>query len=241
MIISIYGSPSSGSSTLAIKMARELAEKKKNVILVFADYYTPTFITFFPSEKESSSIGSLLTADSLSSEYILKNLNTVEGNNYITFLSYKKGETLNSYPKYTERRIDELIINLNHLADVVIFDLGTYIFEDKLAIKTIERSDKVLMTITADLKGLSYYHSIKPLMTNSSSLNGDRHIKIINNTTNSDFVDICSDDIGGADVILPFAKNIREQYFNEESLKKIPKGRNYEKNVQKLLKGFDLI
>ncbi len=241
MLISIYGSASSGSSTLAIKLARELSEKKKNVIVCFSDYYTPTFCTFFPSEEDNNSLGELLTADSLSREYITKNLNIVGKNKYISFLSYKQGETVNSYPKYTEKRIEELLIHLSHMADVVIFDIGTNILEDDLGIKALERSDKVIMTISADLKGLSYYNSIKPLMNGSSSIKGENHIRIINNTSGSNFEDIVSDEIGGAEVILPYVKSIKGQYFSEESLKKIPKGRAYEKKIKKLLKSFDLI
>ena len=36
-IIAVMGSPGSGKTTASIKLAAELAEKKKNVILVFCD------------------------------------------------------------------------------------------------------------------------------------------------------------------------------------------------------------
>ena len=63
-IIAVWGSPSSGKSTFSIKLAKELASKKKNVIIVFADNNCPVIPTLIQKEN-SKSLGNILSAVNL--------------------------------------------------------------------------------------------------------------------------------------------------------------------------------
>ncbi len=74
-IIAVWGSPSSGKSTFSIKLAKELASKKKNVIIVFADNNCPVIPTLIQKEN-SKSLGNILSAVNLTKSDILKNLYT---------------------------------------------------------------------------------------------------------------------------------------------------------------------
>ena len=40
-VLAVWGSPSSGKTTVSVKLADYLARKKKNVLLIFADMTTP--------------------------------------------------------------------------------------------------------------------------------------------------------------------------------------------------------
>ncbi|CDI50101.1 chromosome partitioning ATPase [Clostridium tetani] len=44
-IVTIWGNPFSGKTSLSIKIAEKLSLKKKNVIVVFSDIIAPTIIS----------------------------------------------------------------------------------------------------------------------------------------------------------------------------------------------------
>lgn len=128
-MLAIVGSPGSGKTTLAVKLATEIAKKKKNVIVVCSDPFVPSVPFLLPMDTEQEvSLGALLTAPSLAQNKILEACVPVPANEYISLLGYRMGENLMSYPKVTRERAVEFLVCLRHLADYVILDC-TSVFE----------------------------------------------------------------------------------------------------------------
>ena len=94
-MLAIVGSPGSGKTTLAVKLATEIAKKKKNVIVVCSDPFVPSVPFLLPMDTEQEvSLGALLTAPSLTQNKILEACVPVPANEYISLLGYRMGENL---------------------------------------------------------------------------------------------------------------------------------------------------
>ena len=97
-MLAIVGSPASGKTTLAVKLAAEIAKKKKNVIVVCSDPFVPSVPFLLPMDMEQEvSLGALLTAPSLTQNKILEACVPVPANEYISLLGYRMGENLMSF------------------------------------------------------------------------------------------------------------------------------------------------
>ena len=51
-MLAIVGSPGSGKTTLAVKLAAEIAKKKKNVVVVCSDPFVPSVPFLLPMDTE---------------------------------------------------------------------------------------------------------------------------------------------------------------------------------------------
>lgn len=72
-MLAIAGSPGSGKTSLAVKLAAEIAGKRKNVVLVCSDPFVPSIPFLLPMDTEQEvSLGALLTAPALTQEKILQ-------------------------------------------------------------------------------------------------------------------------------------------------------------------------
>ena len=117
-MLAIVGSPGSGKTTLAVKLAAEIAKKKKNVVVVCSDPFVPSVPFLLPMDMEQEvSLGALLTSPALTQNEILEACVSVPANEYISLLGYRMGENLMSYPKVTRERAVEFLVCLRHLAD----------------------------------------------------------------------------------------------------------------------------
>lgn len=238
MILALYGSPASGKSSLALKLAKEFIKKKKQVIVVHTDYYAPAFVTFFPSVEEKGSLGRLLSLPEISQEAILKELNTVKQEDSLAILSYKREENKYLYPEYTKDRAMALLIQLKYMADIVIIDCQTAFYEDLFSITAIEMADKTFCVIESSLKGLSYYKSCMPLL-NETRFSTSKHIKIVQDTQNTGLEDVVSESLSGAGIIFPYVEELKEQFKKETILKNLGnKGKIYEKLIKQLVESI---
>ena len=71
-MLTIMGSPGSGKTTTAVKLARTLAARRKNVILVLCDPFTPVMPALLPAgTAHDISLGALLTEPGLTQGGIL--------------------------------------------------------------------------------------------------------------------------------------------------------------------------
>ena len=56
-IVAVWGSTGSGKTTLSSQLALGLAEKKKDVIIVYTDIITPVIPVLMPELKEQKTMG----------------------------------------------------------------------------------------------------------------------------------------------------------------------------------------
>lgn len=74
-VLAVWGSPASGKTTVAVKLADYLARKKKNVLLIFADMTAPPLPCICASTdlEGERSLGSILAAAHVTENLIKKN------------------------------------------------------------------------------------------------------------------------------------------------------------------------
>lgn len=238
-VLAVMGSPSSGKTTTAIKLASLLAEKKKNVILVFCDPFTPVIPTILPvTVDHETSLGKLLTAPSLTQTMILQACVPTE-NDYISVLGYKKGESLMYYPTILREQVIELFVFLRHLADYVIIDCSSVFEADPTSIVAIEVADQVLKLGTANLKGISYYQTHEKMLVDSCFKKERQKMAIGVLQVGQDW-EAVSSQYGGVDFVLPYVEEL-DQQNNELCLFKslhTTESKAYQREVEHMMKGL---
>lgn len=210
-ILAVMGSPSSGKTTTAVKLASALAKQKKNVIVVFCDPFTPVMpVLLSPNAIHDTSLGELLTAPGLTQANILNACVPVPDSDYISLLGYKSGESLMQYPKITRDKAVEMFVSLRYLADYIILDCAAVFEADPASSVGIEIADQVLQIGTANLKGISYYQSHNPMLADSRFDKGRFHAAIGCLKVGQDW-EAVSGQYGGVDFVLPYVMELERQ------------------------------
>lgn len=152
-VVAVWGSPGSGKTTMAVKIAKYLADKKRNVVLLLCDMTAPMLPCICPaSELECErSLGSVLAAAHVTENLVKNNLITHKRLGYLTILGMLKGENEYTYPPYGEAQARELIDCLREIAPYVVIDCGSYIANDILSAVALMEADSVLRLANADL------------------------------------------------------------------------------------------
>lgn len=216
-VLAVMGSPGSGKTTTAVKLALSLAAQKKNVILVFCDPFTPVIPAILPADAvHDTSLGSLLTAPGLTQTQILNACVPIKESEYISLLGYCGGESLTHYPKITRDKVVEFFVMLRHLADYIIIDCASVFEADPSSIIAIEMADAVLKMGTANLKGISYFQTHCPMLADSR-FRKENHKPAIGNLKVGQDWEAVSGQYGGVEYILPYVAEL-EQQDNELSL-----------------------
>jgi len=237
--IAIWGSPGSGKTTLAIRIAKQLANKKKNVILVHDDIFCPMLPTFFPTldKEEEKSLGAVLTSPMLDQNVIMDHLVLMKHNDYIAFLGHQKGENPLTYAEYTKERVVDLFLLLRHLADYVIIDCSSIITESILTITALEMADQVIRLSTADFKGLSYFKSTLPLLIDQK-FNTESHLRIVSNIKEYQADQTVNNVLRGANIFLPYTQEIEMQHAEGTFFENLnqKRSRKYNQSLKQIIK-----
>lgn len=216
-ILAVMGSPGSGKTTIAVKLAATLARQKKNVIVVFCDPFTPVVpVLLAPDSIHNTSLGELLTAPGLTQTNILNACVPVPDSDYISLLGYKSGESLMQYPKITRDKTVELFVSLRYLADYIILDCAAVFEADPASFVGIEIADRVLRLGTANLKGISYFQTHNPMLKDSRFDKGRFQTAIGCLKVGQDWESV-SGQYGGVGYVLPYVAEL-EQQDNERTL-----------------------
>ena len=150
----------------AVRLAKYLADKRRNVILLLCDMTAPMLPCICPAAdlECERSLGSVLAAAHVSENLVKNNLVTHKRLGYLTMLGMLKGENEYTYPPYNEVQARELIDCLREIAPYVVIDCGSYIANDILSAVALMEADSVLRLANADLKSISYLSSQLPLL-----------------------------------------------------------------------------
>ena len=126
-VVEIYGPESSGKTTVAVRLAKYLADKRRNVILLLCDMTAPMLPCICPAAdlECERSLGSVLAAAHVSENLVKNNLVTHKRLGYLTMLGMLKGENEYTYPPYNEVQARELIDCLREIAPYVVIDCGS--------------------------------------------------------------------------------------------------------------------
>lgn len=236
-MLAVWGSPGSGKTVTAVKIAKHLADRKKNVVLLLCDMTAPMLPCICPpSELECEhSLGSILAATHVSEPLIKHNLVTLKKNSHLTLLGMKKGENEYTYPPYSEVQARELLDGLREIAPVVIVDCGSYIANDILSAVALMESNSVLRLANADLKSVSYLSSQLPLLRDSK-WDADKQYKVASNVKPWQAGEQVSQALGTAAFTLPYSKELEEQYLAGNLLSdlSLKDSRQFRKEIDKI-------
>jgi len=238
-ILAVWGSPGSGKTITAVKLAKALAEKKKNVALVMCDMTAPMLPCICPpSDLECErSLGGILAVPRISDTLIKNNCITHKRLSHLTILGMKKGENEYTYPPYTEKQATEFLDGLRELVPYIIVDCGSYIANDILSAVALMESDSVLRLANCDLKSVGYFSSQLPLLKDTK-WDMDKQYKVASNVKPQQAADHIGKVLGAVAFKLPYSQELEEQYLAGTLLSDLSMkdSRAYRKELERILK-----
>ncbi|ODA43177.1 ATPase involved in chromosome partitioning [Desulfosporosinus sp. BG] len=238
-ILAVWGSPSSGKTVTAVKIARELSLNRKNVAVFFCDGVCPALPTVLKTKKPvEGSLGEVLSAPNLTQELILKNCVCPAKNPYISFLGYKVGENVFTYAEYAKERAVDLLVLLRHIADCVVVDCASSLTDSILSTAALEVADAVLRLGSCDLKGVSYFMSSLPLIADRR-FKPEKHIRVLSNVKPRQDSGGYENTYGGVSYKLPHVAAIEEQFYSLSLLDGLSgkEAKTYETVIREIAEG----
>ena len=211
-VLAVWGSPGSGKTTVAVKLAKYLAGKKRNVILMTCDMTAPMLPCICPPgdlECEHS-LGSVLAAAQVTESLVRHNLITHKRYGHLTLLGMLRGENEYTYPPYSAKQATELITCLREIAPYIIIDCGSYIANDILSAIALMEADSVLRLVNCDLKSISYLSSQLPLLRDNK-WDADKQYKVASNIKPNEASEHVEQVLGTVTFKLPYSAELAGQ------------------------------
>ena len=236
-VLAVWGSPGCGKTTVAVKLAKCLADRKKNVVLLLCDCTTPMLPCIcLPGELEGDhSLRSILAANSITESLVKNNCNTHKRMSHLAVIGLQKGENENCYPPVNEKLLRELMGLLRNMDSHVIIDCGSAIYFDELSTIAILEADAVLRLINCDLKSVSYLSSQQEYLR-MAGFDFDKLYKAVSNVKSNEASQNMEQVLGSAVFTLPHSPELEAQVlagnlFADLSLKD---SRGFRKEIQKI-------
>lgn len=179
-LIAVWGAPCSGKTTIAVKLAWQLAKQGYQVVVLNLDTITPVLPILFPNRQaeELYSVGTALSQVEVTKEGLAKQMVVCKAQPNIGFLGFKDGENDFTYPKVSPTKLEALFTCLEQLAEVVIVDCSSRLD----AVGTgyaLQQADVVIRLTTATTNSLSFFASQLPLL-HKPEYEVDRHCCCLN-------------------------------------------------------------
>lgn len=233
----IWGSPGSGKTLTSVKIAKCLAEQKKNVIIVGCDSETPLIPLLFPDADNVQSLGNLLASPNPTEMSIIKHCVAFGKNKYISLLGYKAKENIRTYPDVSMLQVKELFTLLSDLADYVIVDCTSHITNDYLTATALEIAHVTFKIVNPGLKSIVYIQSQRQLLQDTRFKYSEQ-INLINNVLPSQETHIARESLGGTSYDLPHVTELIEQFDTGNLLDTVfgKNAKQYEKTMNRLVK-----
>ena len=215
-IIAVWGSPHSGKTTFATKLATAIYSSfESTVITLYTDLQTPMIPVLFPFDKpeDLGSVGNPLSRTEVEQSDIINNLVTVKEMQNFGFLGYRTGENRYTYPKFGKAKAEDLLNALCKLADYVIVDCTSDLEGNILAQTSIEKADQIIRLSSPDLCSISFFLSQLSVYTDSRFRLED-HIQGLN-TPDADVympIEEAKTQLGEISFTLPFSSAVKEQF-----------------------------
>ncbi len=215
--IAIWGSPNSGKTTFATKLARSIYEEyQSTVIVVYADNETPTLPVIFPNYKKEDlfSIGVPLSKTDIAAEDVVKQIVTVKNKLNFGFLGFIDGENKYTYPTFDETKVRSLFSVLSTLADYVIIDCTSRL-SNPISRVAIKEADEVIRLATPDLKSVSYYASQMQLYADPA-FRLNEHIQGINVPDEDLYMPIeeAKSHLHDVSFTVPYSRQVKQQMLD---------------------------
>ncbi|MGL4790633.1 MAG: ParA family protein [Anaerotignaceae bacterium] len=238
-VLAVWGSPGSGKSIVSTKLAKYLADRKKNVILVFCDMTAPMLPCICPPSDLDceKSLGSILAAPHVTESLVKYHMTTHKKMDYLTILGMLKGENEYSYAPFGEVQAKELIVALRKIAPFVIIDCGSYISNDVLSAVALLESDAILRLSNCDLKSVNYISSQNTILQ-GAGLDFEKMYKCASNVKSNHGINNMSGAMGSISFEIPYSEELEQQYLEGDLLGELTmkNSREFRKVMEKIIK-----
>ena len=234
-IIAVIGSPGSGKTTVALKLAQELycATTSGAVIHLSPSLRIPALGVLFPNYTPDSifSLGTMFDKTDIYEEDILNHLVTVKAMKNFGCLGYKAGENKNSFATLTDDKVKALFDVLHKMVGYVFVDC-TDEEDDLISQYALGMADEVIMVLSPDLKSMVYLASNESLLGHHA----ERAIRVLNINENELYspIDDVRTNVKNIAYILPYSKQIRGQYL-DGLLYERAKDKKYRTEISKII------
>ena len=236
-VIAIWGTPNSGKTTFATKLARAIYDEyQATVVVVYTDYETPTLPIIFPNYKkeELCSIGVALSQTDIDRHEVVKQMITVKDKQNFAFLGFTDGENKYTYPEFDATKVRALYSVLETLADFVIIDC-TSSLDNQLSKVAIREADEVIRLSAPTLKSVSYLSSQLPLYTDPM-FRLEEHIQGIC-VTDADLympIDEAKSQLHDVRFTIPYCRAVKQQML-DGNLYEVTKDKNFNKKFKAIV------
>lgn len=209
-VFALWGSPGSGTSTLTVKIAKELEKMKRSVAIVSCDEEIPMLPILMPNGKHNQlSLGKLLSQSRISQTDILNY--TVPLSNNICVLGYRVEDNESTYPKYSPNTASNFLLSLSSLMDIVLVDCSCHIYSNVISRVALASADSVFRIVNATLKSAMYMRSQRSYLS-EDQYHYDKQLVVMNNVMQGQDENVYSNEFGEIRYSLPNTPSIAEQY-----------------------------
>lgn len=238
-VLAVWGSPNCGKTTVAVKIAKQLALSKKNVVLVLCDMTAPTMPCICPLDdlEGDHSLRNILSASHISESLIKNNCNTHKSLKHLTVIGMRKGENEYSCPDFTPSLVTEFVERLRGIAPYIIIDCGSHIAYDVLSAVSIMESDTVLRLTSCDLKSISYLSSQLPLLK-GNQWDIDKQYKVASNIKPHDASEQMAQVMGTMVYQIPHSQEVQLQAMGGNLFGDLTQkdSRGFSREIEKIVK-----
>lgn len=220
-IISVWGSPGGGKTTLAVEIAKLISERSINCLLLFTDDFIGPINYLFPSlENRGGSLGNILMNASSVQSDILKNLVSFSDNKYLSLAGYRKSESKSNYAEISEAQILDLFVSLGQIVDCVIVDCLSNFKDDPIS-KYALKEGQCVQVGGGDYKSITYFQNCHNFMRDYNGAMENNTI-VVNNPLDFDCWMTVANQYGGdVEFAFPFCMEVQNNYLEEKSLSKL--------------------
>ena len=213
-MLAVWGSPGSGKTVTAAKIAKILSARKKNVILLLCDMAAPMLPCICPADalESNGSLAGVLAAARISENLIKHNLVTFKRNSCLAVLGLLERQNEYSTPPFTQKQVVELLDGLRQIAPYVIVDCGSYIANDILSAVALMEADSILRLANCEPKSVNYFASQLPLL-DGPEWDMDKQYKVAANVKPFQAADHIGKVLGDTAFVLPYSQELEEQYL----------------------------
>jgi hypothetical protein len=226
--IVVTGSPGSGKTLTAVKIATALADFRRKVILICCDEQVPAVPLLIPGAADGApSLGSLLRLPRISPVSALRHCIPFGKSGLIGLLGYRIGDQ--SPPEGCESRVVPLLSTLRNCADYIVSDCS---LENCLAGPLLNDCDICFRLLNAGLKSFIYFEAHRELLKCQFQA-----VNILNNLKPYEDPSLFGECLGSISCELPHVQVLDEQ-FSSGRLSEPAFGdsaRQYHRNLYKMV------